>query len=204
MGNFCSKSKISKLNDEESAILQCKMARDSIKTYLKKLKQNSEAKREKAKEALQKKNKERARALLRQAKMFSEQTKSTEKQLEMIEDQVAKIETAQSQRDALKVLQQGNEILKQLNAEVNVEKFEKISDEMDELKAQQDEIGEFFKQRGLNPEEEEEAINNELDQLMLLEGYGIDKELPDAEMTNVDQQKVKEKEEVKNKEAQYA
>lgn len=198
MGNLCEKSNIAKINETETAILQCKITRDNIKAYLKKLEKSSNLKKEKAKEALKQKNKERARMYLRQAKVFSEQVKGTELQLEMIEEQIAKIEIAKNQSDAIKVLQQGNEILKQLHKEVNVEKFERIAEEMDELKGQQDEIAEFFKQRGLNPEEEEEAINDELDKLMQNEGYVLDKELPDAEVRSVEKEKKREKEKVVN------
>lgn len=198
MGNLCEKSNIAKINETETTILQCKITRDNIKVYLKKLEKSSDLKKEKAKEALKQKNKERARMYLRQAKVFSEQVKGTEMQLEMIEEQIAQIEIALNQSDAIKVLQQGNEILKQLHKEVNVEKFERIAEEMVELKDQQDEIAEFFKQRGLNPEEEEEAINDELDKLMQNEGYVLDKELPDAEVRSVETEKKREKEKVVN------
>lgn len=198
MGNLCEKSNIAKINETETTILQCKITRDNIKVYLKKLEKSSDLKKEKAKEALKQKNKERARMYLRQAKVFSEQVKGTEMQLEMIEEQIAQIEIALNQSDAIKVLQQGNEILKQLHKEVNVEKFERIAEEMVELKDQQDEIAELFKQRGLNPEEEEEAINDELDKLMQNEGYVLDKELPDAEVRSFETEKKREKEKVVN------
>lgn len=191
---FRKKKKVPVINKEEQTILQCKIARGNIKAYIKKLERSSAQKKQKAKEALKENNKDRARMNLRQAKMFSEQIKSADKQLEMIEDQISQIEIARNQRNAMKVLQQGNEILKQLHKEVNVEKFEQIAEDMDEMKAQQDEIAKFFKSKGLNPEEEEEEINSELDKLMQAVGYSVDKELPDAETTKLKKQKEKNRE----------
>ena len=72
--------------------------------------------------------------------MYEEQVKTTDAQLEMIETQISKIENAQSQKDALRVLKQGNEALKKLQNEVNVEKFQEIADDMEELKNQNDKI----------------------------------------------------------------
>ena len=72
--------------------------------------------------------------------MYEEQVKTTDAQLEMIETQISKIENAQSQKDALRVLKQGNEALKKLQNEVNVEKFQEIGDDMEELKNQNDKI----------------------------------------------------------------
>ena len=157
------KKKEVKLDNSESAILECKMCRDKIKKYIKNLEKNAEQKKEKAKEALRSKNKDRARMNLRLEKMYREQIKSAEGQLEMIENQINQIETAQNQKEALEVLKQGNEVLKKLQNEVNVEKFQEIADDMVELKAQNDEISQFFKDRGIEAEEE---VDDELDKLI--------------------------------------
>ena len=122
------------INNEEKALLDCKLCRDKIKRYIKSLEKNAKLKREKAKEALKNKDKDRARLNLRQAKMYEEQVKTADAQLEMIETQISQIETAQSQKDVLTVLKQGNEALKKLQSEVNAEKFQEIADDMEELK----------------------------------------------------------------------
>ena len=152
-----------KLNKEESAILECKMCRDNIKNYIKSLEKNAAQKKEKAKEALKAKNKDRAKLNLRLEKMIREQIKAADAQLDMIETQILQIEQAQSQKDALTVLKEGNEALKKLQKEVNVEKFQKVADDLDELKQQNDEITEFFKARGI---EEGDEVNDELDKLI--------------------------------------
>ena len=110
----------------------------------------------------------------------------------MIENQISQIETAQSQRDALTVLKQGNEVLKKLQSEVNAEKFQEIADDMDELKEQQNEISEFFKSRGI--EENEEELDEELDKLLdsvQKEQAKID--LPSANKEYLDNEENKEK-----------
>ena len=57
MGSLCNKSKGEVINNEEKAILECKMTRDNIKSYIKRLERNANLKREKAKEELKLKNK---------------------------------------------------------------------------------------------------------------------------------------------------
>ena len=193
MGNwFCPSSRTVEMNQEERALLDCKLCRDKIKKYIKSLEKNEKLKRERAKEALKNKNKDRAKLNLRQAKMYSEQIKAADGQLEMIENQISQIETAQSQRDALTVLKQGNEVLKKLQSEVNAEKFQEIADDMDELKEQQNEISEFFKSRGI--EETEEELDEELDKLLdsvQKEQAKID--LPSANKESLDNEDNKEK-----------
>ncbi len=191
------KKKETKLETNEQAILDCKLCRDKIKKYIKSLEKNEKLKREKAKEALKDKNRDRARMNLRMAKMYAEQIKSADGQLEMIETQITQIETAQSQKDALTVLKEGNEVLKKLQSEVNVEKFQEIADDMAEAKAQQDEISEFFKEHGIDAGKEEEEVNEELDKLIASVQSEAAKDLPDANKEELTEEKKEEKEEVK-------
>ena len=185
------KKKEVKLDTQESAILDCKMCRDKIKKYIKSLEKNAADKKEKAKEALKAKNKDRARMNLRLEKMYREQIKAADGQLEMIENQISQIETAQSQKDAMTVLKEGNEVLKKLQSEVNVEKFQEIADDLDELKEQNNEITEFFKARGI---EEEEDVNDELDKLIASVQKEAAVDLPDANKEVLEEEKeVKEK-----------
>ena len=109
-GLFGKKKSSATLNNDEKAMLDCKLARDKIKQYIKRLEKNAALKKEKSKEALKAKNKDRARMLLKQSKMYSEQIKSADGQLNMIEDQISALETAFIQRDCLKTLEQGNAV----------------------------------------------------------------------------------------------
>ena len=199
MGFLFSKKKKAKpvtINANEQAILKLKVVRDDIKRYIKKLENNAKTKREKAKEALQSKNKDRAKLNLRMEKMFQEQVKTAYGQLEMIETQINQIEAAQSQKDVMTVLQEGNAALKKLQDEVNVDKLQEISDDMEELKAKNDEITEFFKERGID---EEESVNDELDKLIASVQSEAGAELPSANKEKLEEEEEKEKEVKENK-----
>ena len=133
MGNlFCPSSHQTKINQEERALLDCKLCRDKIKKYIKSLEQKASQKKEKAKEALKNKNRDKAKLYMRQSKMYQEQIKASDGQLDMIETQITQIESAQSQKDVFTVLKEGNNVLKKLQEEVNVEKLEEISDDLNE------------------------------------------------------------------------
>ena len=198
MGFLFSKKKAKPvtINANEQAILKLKVVRDDIKRYIKKLENNAKTKREKAKEALQSKNKDRAKLNLRMEKMFQEQVKTAYGQLEMIETQINQIEAAQSQKDVMTVLQEGNAALKKLQDEVNVDKLQEISDDMEELKAKNDEITEFFKERGID---EEESVNDELDKLIASVQSEAGAELPSANKEKLEEEEEKEKEVKENK-----
>ena len=170
----------SELNAEEKTILQCKITRDNIKNYIKKLEKNSKLKREKAKESLKQKNKDRAKYNLKLSKMYSEQIKSAESQLTMLEEQISNLESAITQKEALKILEKGNEVLKNLQNECNIEKWEKISDDMNEIKEQQDEINQFFRDK--NIEDIDDDIENEMNKLMESDN---DIELPSANKNEI-------------------
>ena len=179
-GLFGKRKKSAKLNTDEKAMLDCKLARDKIKQYIKRLEKNAALKKEKSKEALKAKNKDRARMLLKQSKMYSEQIKSADGQLNMIEDQISALETAFIQRDCLKTLEQGNAALKQLQSECNIEKWEKVRDDLEDMKEANNEITEFFKEKGIGEEEVEEDVNKEMEELTKQLSKELDIDLPDA------------------------
>ena len=193
MGPLFSKKKTIELKAEDQAILKCKMCRDNIKRYIKRLENDANLKKQKAKEALQAKNKDRARLNLRMEKMYREQIKTADGQLEMIETQINQIESAQSQKDVMTVLQEGNAVLKKLQEEVNVDKYKDISDDMEEIKAKNDEITEFFKDRGID----EEVVNDELDKLIASVQQEAGADLPRANEEKLEGEKQKEEEKVK-------
>ena len=181
MGNLLNNNqKEEKITAEESTILQCKISRDNIKNYIKRLEKNSNIKREKAKEALKEKKKDRAKYNLKLSKMYKEQIKTAESQLTLLEEQINNIESAISQKEALKILEKGNEVLKNLEKEFNIEKWEKISDDMNDLKEQQNEINQFFKDRNLDDIDDD--IENEMNKLM---ESNIENELPKANDNNI-------------------
>jgi charged multivesicular body protein 6 len=174
----CPKSRTAKLDKQESAIMDCKLTRDKIKAYIRNLDRTEKIRKEKAKESLRNKNKDKAKMFLMQAKMYREQISSAQGQLNLIEEQIMQIETMRIQKEAVTVLEQGNKILDELSREVNVEKLEKIADDMNEYKQVQEEIGNFLKSHSIDQNEYEEAVDKELENLMKLENNSIEAEFP--------------------------
>ena len=183
MGSLCPKAQTPLINKEEKAILECKMTRDNIKSYIKRLERNANLKRDKAKEALKSKNKERAKYNLKLSKMYQEQIKTADSQLTMLEEQISNLEQATTQRDAMKVLEKGNEVLKNLQKECNIEKWEKISDDMNDLKEQQDEINQFFRDRSMNDVDDD--VEEEMNKLIESTKSDIEQELPSANTNHI-------------------
>ena len=183
MGSLCEKSHSPLINTEEKAILDCKLTRDKIKTYIKRLERNANLKKEKAKDALRAKNKDRAKYNLKLSKMYQEQIKTADSQLTMLEEQISNIEQATTQRDAMKVLEKGNEVLKNLQKECNIEKWEKISDDMNDLKEQQDEINQFFRDRSMDDVDDD--VEEEMNKLIESTKSDIEQELPSANTNEI-------------------
>ena len=165
------------LSQTEKAILDCKSCRDKIKRYIKSLEQKSENSMTKVRELLQKKQRDRAKFYLKQSKLFTEQTKVADGQLEMINQQISNIESTTNMNECAAVLSNGNKVLKQLQNEVNIEHWENIRDDLDELKERDDEIKEFFKEKGIEQEELDEQCDDEINKL-LEEIHGNDIDLP--------------------------
>ena len=154
------------LNETETAILQCKTCRDKIKQYIKKLEKRQKDCREKAKQLLISKERDRAKIYLRQSKLHQEQIKISDGQLEMVENQIKQIESAQNLQECQAVLKQGNEVLKNLQNTIKIEEWEKIKDDMDELKEKDQEISNYLKEYGINEAEYDDQVNSDLDKLI--------------------------------------
>ena len=179
------------LSQTEKAILDCKSCRDKIKRYIKSLEQKSENSMTKVRELLQKKQRDRAKFYLKQSKLFSEQTKVADGQLEMINQQISNIESTANMNECAAVLNQGNTVLKQLQKEVSIEHWENIRDDLDELKERDDEIKEFFKEKGIEQEELDEQCDDEINKL-LEEIHGNDIDLPQVPKEKIPEDTVKE------------
>jgi charged multivesicular body protein 6 len=178
--SLCPRSRVNKLNEQEQAVFNCKICRDKIKTYIKRLQVGQRKKMDLVKLELKDGNRDAAKMYLNQSKLLKEQIKVAEGQLNMIEEQVARIETAEHQKDAIRVLEQGNAVLKKLNEEVNVEKWERMADDMSEIKQQHDEIGNFLRNHNINHTDFDEEIEKEMSALMKVAGVSDGVKLPNA------------------------
>ena len=187
------------LNQTETTILECKQCRDKIKQYIKRLNQRETKCREKAKNLLRSKERDRAKIYVRQSKLHKEQIKVSEGQLEMVEKQISQIESAQNLQECMSVLKQGNEVLQKLQSTIKLDEWEKIKDDMNELKEKDQEISNFLKEYGVNEAEYNEDVDKELDKLLKeVEGNKID--LPNVPKEEIKEDKGKtEKIDVKKK-----
>ena len=189
---------VNNLPENEKIILQCKTCRDNIKAYIKKLERTAKSKREKAKELLKNKEKDRAKLYLKQSKFHTEQAKIADNQLTMIEEQIRRLESTTQMLEIQKVLEKGNDVLKKMNEEMNVEKWEKIKDDMDELQEQQNEINQFFRDNDINVEDADKEVNEMFNKMQ--KDLGLEEELPSAHKGDIvinDKEKIKDKEEKK-------
>ncbi len=154
------------LNETEQAILECKTCRDKIKKYIKKLEAKETKSREKAKELLKEKKRDRAKYYLKQCRLFQEQTKIYDDQLEMVYSQIQNIESTCNLQDCMRCLKNGNEVLQKLQKDVNLEEWENIRDDLNDLKEKDREIDEFFRERGVDEEDFDKECEDELNKLL--------------------------------------
>ena len=192
------RTKSPKLSQNEKAILQCKQCRDKIKSYIKRLTEREKKSRLKVRELLAAKERDRAKFYLRQAKLHSAQIKTYDGQLEMIENQITQIESAATMQECLTVLNNGNAVLKKMQNSIKIEEWEKVKDDLEELKEKDKEVSDFLKEYGINEAEMDNEINNDLDKLVNeINGTKAEDiklpEVPKEQITN-DQTKVKNKE----------
>ena len=181
------------LNETENTILQCKQCRDKIKQYIKRLSQKENKSREKAKDLLRSKQRDRAKVYLRMAKLHGEQIKTSEGQLEMIENQITQIESTQNLQECLQTLKKGNEVLKNMQNTIKLEEWEKVKDDMDELKEKDKEISNYLKEYGIDEAEYDDEVNKELDKLLNEVQGGNKIDLPSVPKEEIKEDDKKEK-----------
>jgi charged multivesicular body protein 6 len=140
--------------------------------------------REKAKSCLKENDKEKAKFCLNKSKMYKAQSESSSGQLMMVEEQLNMIETTKNQNQIFKVLEQGNTVLKQLQEEVNVEKWEAINEDMAMNREKHNEMNDFFKNHGIDMVENDEDLDKELEKLEKTEAKKIENQFPDLKNKN--------------------
>ena len=85
-----------------------------------------------------------------------------------------------------------------MQSECNIEKWEKVRDDLEDMKEANNEITEFFKEKGNGEEEVEEDVNKEMEELTKQLSKELDIDLPDAHNEKVVVPE-EQKEEVKQK-----
>ncbi|CAG5117658.1 unnamed protein product [Candidula unifasciata] len=165
MGNlFASKKKVSRVTEQDKAILQLKQQRDKLKQYQKKITVQLERDREVARALLKDGKKEKAKLILRKKKFQESLLTKTDGQLENIERLVHDLEYTQVEQEVIKGLQIGNASLKKIHEILSLEDVEKIMEETKEGIEKQREIDELLS-GGLSAEDESDVLA-ELDEIV--------------------------------------
>ena len=147
---------------------------------------------EKTKELLKLKEKDRAKFYLRQAKLHNAQIKTYEGQLDMMENQIRQIESAKNLQECMNVLKNGNDVLKKMQDSIKIEEWEKIKDDMDELKEKDKEVSDFLKGYGINEDEYNKEVEDDLNKL-------INEVEGNINLPEVPKEEIKEDTDIKNK-----
>ncbi|KAH9947922.1 Snf7 family [Amylocystis lapponica] len=148
---------VPKITAQDRAILE---SRDKVRQYQKKIQGILQREHEIAKQHLAAGDKDRALFALRKRKYQEGLLLKTDGQLENLEHLVSTIEFSLIEVSVLHGLQQGNEVLKQIHAEMNVESVEKLLEETQEAREYQREIDEML--ANSLTVEDEEAVQSEL------------------------------------------
>jgi len=152
-----------KITKQDRAILDLKLQRDKVRQYQKKIQGVLDREHEIAKQHLAVGQKDRALFALRKRKYQETLLAKTDAQLENLEKLVSTIEFSLVEVSVVHGLQQGNEVLKAIHKELNLEAVERLMEETAEAREYQREIDEMLANN--LTVEDEEAVEAELSQL---------------------------------------
>ena len=141
-------------------MLQKKIDEQEMK--IKNIETKTNAMQNEAKAKLKAGDKAGAKRILAKKKKYVEQIKQLEGAMAMMEEQKFMLENAEQNRDLINTIKQGNAAVKEASKGMSVEDLDNIKGEMEDLKANQDELNDFFKEYG---EQDQEGVDEELDEL---------------------------------------
>lgn len=161
---FGKHKKVSRVTEQDKAILQLKQQRDKIKQYQKKILGSLENERQLAQKLLHEGRKEKAMLLLKKKRFMEQMLEKTDGQLTNLERMVHDIEYAQIEIQVVEGLKVGNESLKKLHEVLSVEAIETLLDETQEGIEKQKEIDDLLS--GQLTAQDDEAVLAELEALV--------------------------------------
>jgi hypothetical protein len=128
--------------------------------HIEKLKDNEN---ESAKQKLKAGDKNGAKKHLAKKKKYVEQIKQFEGAILLMDEQKMMLENAAALKDIFKTIEEGNDAIKSATKGFSIEQLDKMKDDLDDLKMNQNEITDFFKE--YQEEVEDPEISAELDEL---------------------------------------
>jgi len=128
---------VPKITAQDRAILDLKLQRDKLKQYQKKIQVILDREHTIAKDQIAAGQKDRALIALRRRKYQQSLLTKTDEQIENLEQLVSTIEFSLIEVSMLHGLKLGNDILKEIHKEMNVESVEKLLEETAEAREYQ-------------------------------------------------------------------
>ena len=141
-------------------MLQKKIDEQELK--IKNIEKKTGAMQNEAKAKLKAGDKAGAKRILAKKKKYVEQIKQLEGAMAMMEEQKFMLENVSHTKDVVNAIKEGNAAVKEASKGMSVEDLDTIKGEMEDLKANQDELNDFFKEYG---EQDQEGVDEELDKL---------------------------------------
>ena len=197
------KPTVSRITEQDRAILKLKQQRDKLKMYQKKIDNQQASLKSQAQELIKQGRKDRALTLLKKRKVQDKLYENASIQLSNIEKMTEDLEWAVIQVDIVKKLEAGNKCLKDLHKICSVEEVEKVMEETAETIAYQKEIDEAFGMNVVGDEDfDQDDLENELDALLGVNEVPELPKVPDNKLPEIVKNEEQQEEvEVQEKEA---
>ena len=180
--------KKSKVNVEEAIQNLDKKIKD-MELLINNYEVRANALNEDAKAKLRAGDKAGAKRILAKKKRIVDQIKTTEGALMMMEEQKGMLENAETVKGTIETIKQAGQVIK--DNQVNMDELYQVKDDMEELKAQGDEIKDFFSDM---VDQNEEDVEDDLKALEAEIQNDANKELPSAVKTEITGNEVKNEE----------
>ena len=157
------KRKNEQLSEKDKAELQVKRQRDRLKKYETECEKVIARETEMCKQLLKQGKKDKAKLVLRKKKYQEKLLDNARNQLTNIEELSGNIEFAQMQQQVMKAMEQGTNVLKEINAQMSLEEIEQIMDDTQEAIEYQNEVNALLSQN--LTEEDDEDVLKELEMI---------------------------------------
>ena len=118
--------------------------------------------------------------------------------MDMMEEQKLMLDNTLHMKDIIGTLKQTSQVVKEANKEINIEDLEDMKEQMDEVKADQEELNNFFKDYAEENQEDVDEELEELEQQMAEEDTGALPMANKEQLNQVQAQKNAEEEDLNN------